>query len=248
MLFAGTLTHETTELGRHDIRYRIAMPVEVRQGATWTPFSSEDVSLGGLYLRTKEPPSLRQLVRLRSHLPYELGAFEANAVVTRRNLAEGQPEQVAGMGVAFFLLAGEQRERWDSFIVAAAANCQALAETPFEARKISGARPAFAASDTPLLEVSLGRIEDLFVLHSRDASRAGLFLATPPGYSPSQRIALCVTHAPSKSALWIPCVVKQLRARGIAVEFARDEPKLLREFHDHLAQLIDAAERVAEGE
>lgn len=234
------------DTGRLNIRYRIAMPVEVRHGASWTSFTTEDVSFGGLFLRTAAPSSLRQLVRIRTTLPFSHGPFQSSAVVTRRIEPGDASGQVAGMGLAFFGLGGAEREQWDRFVVEAATRCSTLAETPFQAlRSDVSTASVEAQADAPVLDVSVGSLEDLFVLHSRDASRAGIFLATDPDFSPGQKVTLHVTHAKSQSELWIPCLVKRVvrtRSRGIAVEFNHDSPEQLRAFKDFLARLIDEAE------
>jgi len=234
------LTSEPKERGRLDIRYRIAMPVEVRQGKSWTTLTTEDVSFGGMFLRASEPPKLRQLVRLRADLPFAVGRFEANAVVTRR-IEPGQPA-VAGVGLAFFAMGSVALEVWDHFILEAATACPTLAETPFHAEQVHVTPPPGMTKDEPRLEVHVASLEDLFVLHSRDASRAGIFLATQPDFTAGDRVTLRVLHVGSDNEFWIPCVVRQVRERGVAVEFAADRPELVRHFHDFLARLIDDAE------
>lgn len=239
------MAYDPQDIGRLDIRYRIAMPVEVRQGKSWASLQTEDVSFGGLFLRDADPPPTRQLVRLRASLPFGLGRFDASAVVTRR-LGLGDPgRQLAGMGLAFYALGGARREQWDLFILEAATTCPAVAETPFRAHR-AVADPPESQRGAAVLEVMVGSLEDLFVLHSRDSSRAGIFLETEPEhFAPDQRISLHVVHPATESEFWIPCSVKRIvrnRSRGIAVELADHDPVRLRAFHDALARLIDQQE------
>lgn len=235
------------DTGRLAIRYRIAMAVEVRQGKTWTTLTSEDVSYGGMFLRTDSPPKLHQLVRLRAKLPFELGPFDASAVVTRSIEPGGEPHRVPGVGLAFYGLGGAGRDQWDRFILEAAATSPALAETPFRAQRIEfPAPPTSLVGPVPVLEVTVSTLGDLFVLHSRDGSRAGIFLATLPDFAPGDRVILRVLHPKTESEFWIPCVVKRsvsARFKGVAVEFSKEDPALLRAFRDSLASLIDEAER-----
>lgn len=245
MLSARVLAYDPEDIGRLDIRYRIALPVEVRQGKQWVRLETEDVSFGGLFLRDPEPPPLRQLLRLRTSLPFGLGQFDASAVVTRRNALGDPGRQLAGMGLAFYALGGARREQWDLFILEAATSCPAVAETPFRAHRAQTEPPA-SQRGAPVLEVTVGSLEDLFVLHSRDASRAGIFLETEPeAYYAGEKISLHVVHPTSGSAFWIPCAVKRVvrnRSRGIAVELSDYDPDRRRAFHDALARLIDGEE------
>lgn len=231
------------DTGRLDIRYRVAMAVEVRQGSRWTSQLSEDVSSGGLFIRDPAPPKALQLVRLRTELPFSLGAFEASAVVTRCLGPDVAPPSVAGMGLAFFGLGGNERERWESFILEAARRCPALAETPFRARRAESSTERFG--EAPVVEVELTRLEDLFTLHSRDGSRSGIFLSIEPRFSPDERVVLHLIHAASQAEFWVPAFVRRVvraRFRGIAVELADDHPELLRAFRDSLSRLIDDAD------
>jgi hypothetical protein len=222
------------------------MPVEVRRGKTWRSLVTEDVSFGGLFVRDGAPEPLRQLVRLRARLPYSDAAFETNVVVTRSLAPSAAGDAVPGMGLAFYGLAGPEREKWDHFVLRAAADSPELAEIPFRARRMADDEiPQSFPHAAVVLEIRLARLEDLFVLHSRDGSRAGIFLEIPPEFTQDEPLVLRVVHQPSDAELWVPCVVRRVvrtRLKGIAVEIAKDVPGLSREFHDFLSRLIEVTE------
>lgn len=219
------------------------MSVELRHGSRWESFVTEDVSFGGMFVRSSAPPKELQLVRLRSRLPFSVGDFEANAVVTRRIEPASGPSRVAGMGLAFFALGGRERETWDRFMSEASMSCTALAEAPFSAHCVDE-RPPPGMGEGRVVRMELSALGDLFRLHARDGSRPGIFLATDPsGFSPTDRVLLHLVHP--QSELWLPCVVRRvatIRARGIAVALSDDPPGRLRELHDALSRLIDQAD------
>ncbi len=86
------------------------------------PGEIEDVSYRGLLVRTDAPLSVRQLVRLRIALPPDGHELNTMGMVTRCVARNGGASP--GVGIQFYAVSQEQRERWNRFIRFAGAEGQ----------------------------------------------------------------------------------------------------------------------------
>ena len=96
---------------RRDIRARISIPTFVVRRSGAESVEMIDASYRGLFLRFDETPPVRELLKLRVHLPSK--ELEIHAVVVRLvEDALGRP----GVGLRFFALNGQDKTDWESFI------------------------------------------------------------------------------------------------------------------------------------
>lgn len=96
---------------RRDQRTRISISARIVVRGGTIPVEMVDASVRGLFLRMKEAPPIRQLMKLSIDLP--TGTRVYHAVVVR--LVEDQLGH-AGVGLRFFALNGENRAEWEAFV------------------------------------------------------------------------------------------------------------------------------------
>lgn len=102
----------TTENLRREARVDVRVPVMIFRGKTALSLETSDVSFKGLFVRTKEPPPLRSLVKLKVALFDR--EFEAHAMAVHV-VSDGE-DRVPGVGLQFWGLAGPDRTAWDDFV------------------------------------------------------------------------------------------------------------------------------------
>lgn len=93
------------------IRHELLVELHEKQGTR--RLHAVDVARHGLFLATDDPPHERHLVQLTVHLPQ--GPIKAAASVMRTLKHDNH---VDGVGVQFFALSGDAKQRWDDFIFA----------------------------------------------------------------------------------------------------------------------------------
>lgn len=98
---------------RRSPRIRHELVVELHEKQRTRRLFALDVARHGLYLATDDPPHERHLVQLTVHLPQ--GPIKAAASVMRTIKHDNL---VDGVGVQFFALSGDAKQRWDEFIFA----------------------------------------------------------------------------------------------------------------------------------
>jgi hypothetical protein len=98
---------------RRSPRYRHDLVVELHEKQRTRKLHAVDVGRHGLFLVTDDPPHERHLVQLTVHLPE--GPIKAAASVMRTIKHDAR---VDGVGVQFFALSGDAKQRWDDFIFA----------------------------------------------------------------------------------------------------------------------------------
>ena len=97
---------------RRDIRAHASPPLHILRIGTSERVEVLNVSYRGLFLRMDEPPPMNELLRVRVELPSSM-VIEAN-VVTVRTVVDAQGR--SGVGVKFFVLGGEEKRAWESYI------------------------------------------------------------------------------------------------------------------------------------
>lgn len=104
-----------------------------------------DVSFGGLFIQTEEPPPLRQLVKIMMRLPPEDQpvVLMGMAVFVERRRAAGEKP---GIGVQLFGLSPETREHWERFV----RHVRSMPARPSpEARSDAPEEPSSGPADRP---------------------------------------------------------------------------------------------------
>lgn len=97
---------------RRDIRAHASPPLHILRIGSSERVEVLNVSYRGLFLRMDEPPQLNELLRVKVELPNGK-AIEANVVSVRVVVdAHGR----SGVGVKFFVLGGEEKRAWESYI------------------------------------------------------------------------------------------------------------------------------------
>src|SRR5688572_18487520 len=94
---------------RRSPRHKMKLQVELIEGPRRRTLTTVDVSRHGLFIATDDPPRERYLLQLNIQIPS--GPLPATAFVART--AQGRN---SGVGVQFFALSAQSKERWDSFI------------------------------------------------------------------------------------------------------------------------------------
>src|SRR4051812_24437194 len=107
---------------RRDLRARISLPAALVRRGSSESVEMIDASYRGLFLRIEDPPSERELVKLRVCLPNR--ELVVHAVVVR---IVNDMMGYQGVGVRFFALNGQDRSEWESFMGAALRELRAQA-------------------------------------------------------------------------------------------------------------------------
>jgi hypothetical protein len=94
---------------RREPRHKTPVPVALVKGRDLVETFTGDVSYRGIFLRTRTPPALRSLLRLRLRLPER--TIEAHAMAIHARDGED-----GGVGLLFWGLAGPDRAAWEAFI------------------------------------------------------------------------------------------------------------------------------------
>src|SRR5688572_17388206 len=97
---------------RRSPRHKKCLEVELIEGQKKRRVFTIDVSRHGLFIATDDPPRERFLLQLSVQIPS--GPLPATAFVARRVAADrGRP---AGVGVQFFALSAQSKDRWDTYV------------------------------------------------------------------------------------------------------------------------------------
>ncbi len=172
----------------------VALPLLLDVGRQVHELVTEDVSHGGLFLRTELELGLRQLVRVSMLLPPHADHFEAAGKIVHQ-LPHVQGDRGGGIGIQFYGLGSDARARWATFIAS-------VREFP-EANERS-ASLASAAPVTPLfvrgkscafwLKIHVATLTDLITLFRRDITRKRMFVLTERPCFVGDLVGLWVVH------------------------------------------------------
>lgn len=164
---------------RRSPRISYEVPVRLMRGGTMHELQSADVSREGLFVITDIAPKPREVIKLVVMLPHGQ-PLKAMAMVTR--LVPGPP---AGLGLQFFAVAPEAKERWEQFLheiepelgeerifaptryppekaIYVLRPPDAAALSDFGEHEVKGGELHLAASDEP---VDVGDKVNIFVIH-----------------------------------------------------------------------------------
>jgi uncharacterized protein (TIGR02266 family) len=208
---------------RRDERYPIRMPVTLIAGKKSQTLLTEDVSMSGLFVRTDQPPPLRQLVRIQMSLPpgnTALSTFGTIVHVVPPNDAAGR---VPGSGVQLYAMDRDARELWAAFIRHVASTIATATPVPAAVTaQVDPIRRRFERHRAEL-ELLVATVEQLHTLYSHDISKGGMFIRTDLALPPGERLLVRVVHPETGESFALEAVVRRAstdpRLRGLGVEF-----------------------------
>lgn len=207
---------------------------------------TEDVSFRGVFLRTDNPPELRQLVRITFTLPDTSEKLSMHGMAVHRVERNNQGGRAPGVGVQFYAIDKSTNAAWLSFVQRFArehpeALDQPVALAPPDALDpIRREHPRYAAA----LELDLRTVDELRTLYSRDVSHGGMFIVTDLVLAPGTPILIEVVHPISRALFMLDAVVRRVSSpgevRGLGVSFVHPDDERHRAFiafvHDTFSQ------------
>ena len=101
---------------RQDLRREVAFEVHYRSAQEFRSAYAANISGGGLFIRTQQPPPLNRTLRIRFTLPGVPQQFECQGLVVWANPAPKQSLYPAGMGLKFLDLPREAKQRIEAFV------------------------------------------------------------------------------------------------------------------------------------
>ena len=213
---------------RRDTRYTIQVPVTLVLGRKTYVLRTEDVSFRGVFLRTDDPPALRQLVKIEIELPggapFRTAAM-AVWTVPVGNAAGRDP----GVGLQFYGAGKDDMAMWEKFI----ARLKQEASLP-KAAKPAAPEPIRRkhARFTASFKVRPRNVDRLMEMYTRDISAGGMFLVTKQEVPAEAVIKLDVVHPESEAIFELSSVVRrQVPGQGIGVEFVDMDDVRREEFY-----------------
>jgi len=231
---------------RRDVRYRVQMPCVMLRGPKKNELTTEDVSFRGLFLRTDEPPALRQLVRVKLSLPPTNDEFTGYGMEVHV-VPPGGP-RVAGVGVQFYGVSGAEKNRWDAFIKyvgekhanSAGETVSLLQAPPTEPIRRQHPRKEMA------LKIRLYTVNDLYDLYTRDISRGGMFITTELPLEAGDRLDVDMVHPVTGEVFKLRCEVRHRTAtptlKGVGVEFIGLDGQRRDQMFDFISSDIEVEE------
>lgn len=211
------------------------MPAILVRGSREVPVLTGDVSYRGLFLRTDDPPPLRELLQLRLKLPPANDGLVIHAMAVFV-MPPGKSGSTPGVGLQLYAVGTEVRSRWDRFVHWVATTHPDSLETPVK---------SVAAAPDPVsrlfprvrraLTVRTRFTGDLHDLVPEDVSRGGMFLPTGFDAAIGSALRLVVAHPQTGQTFGVDTVVRRRvepphpRA-GIGVEFVGLDQERRKEF------------------
>jgi Tfp pilus assembly protein PilZ len=224
---------------RKDPRYPLRISATLIRGKEETLLVTDDVSRHGVFLRTIDPPKLRQLVKLVLQLPpnRELVTFHGMAV----HVVAPGAARVPGVGVQFYSADLAQRAKWERFI-------RGVAEGRIKQEKLAvkaepaktKQRPAQRAAKIRLWVKSIEQLQQIF---DENIAKGGLLLATDEPIPVGSAMHVVIMHPISKRSFDLEGVVRRAVERhgfkGIAIELANMDQAERERFMDFTSSAVD---------
>jgi Tfp pilus assembly protein PilZ len=226
---------------RRDKRYRYQMPAVLVRGTREATLLTGDVGYRGLFLRTNDPPPLRQLLQVKLKLPPTEDGLTVHAMAVFV-VPAGTAGRAPGVGLQLYAVNGEARQQWDRFVLWVAKTYPESLEAPVKpvATVLDVVNRQFPRFRRALL-VRAQSIKDLQPLFTEDVSRGGMFLRTELDLAIGTELRLLVTHPLKGQTIAVDTVVRRRvehppERAGLGVElFGLDEKR--REEFAALAEL-----------
>jgi hypothetical protein len=203
---------------RRDRRYPFQLHTVVTVGKQEIVTSTRDVSFTGAFLESDTPVAERQLVRLHFTLPPENDGLEVMGMLAR--WVPARDGNLPGMGIQFYALSPDQRDRWRRFIrFAASAGAVAAAAAAPPAPPVRRAHPRHDVT----FQVLLRSERDLQTLATQNVSQGGMFVATALDLPAGTRLGLSLVHPRTGEHFPLDAVVRWrgfAPVAGLGLEFA----------------------------
>jgi hypothetical protein len=207
-------------------RFPARLEVEIRTRGRGQICPSADVSRHGMYLTTPNPPHERQLLILRIPVPDDQPPIDVMASVVRRHSpgVGGGNERPAGMGINFFALTEENKNRWEAYL----AKLRGEAPRPTE-EGVENNRPTFL-----LQPRDVGRLQ---LFESRDFSQGSMFLRTPVLREADEIIKVMLLHPVTDEEFPLLARVKAVHngsktePKGMTLDFVPIDAEVRSAFH-----------------
>jgi Tfp pilus assembly protein PilZ len=234
---------------RRDKRYRYQMPAVLVRGTREARLLTGDVGYRGLFLRTDDPPPLRQLLQVKLKLPPTEDELTLHAMAVFV-VPAGAAGRAPGVGLQLYAMSGEARQQWERFVRWVAKTHPESLEAPVKpvATVLDAVNRQFPRVRRAL-SVRAQSIRDLQPLVTEDVSRGGMFLRTGLDVAIGSELRLLVTHPLTGHTFAVDTVVRRRvdhppERAGLGVElFGLDETR--REEFAALAELDE--ESIEEG-
>ena len=215
---------------------------------------AKDVSFNGLFLPTPLAIELRQLVQIKTDLPWDEFHLTAMAMVVHVARSESSSPDTQGIGLQFFALGKEEAEAWHRFVDKVRAVVSEADEEGWIARLRVPAKAhekrafgRFAA----VLEVRTKSLGQLVTMFTRDVSKGGMFLLTEHDLDVGDLLQLEIVHPDTNKKFAVRAMVRrrvvQGELRGVGVQFVELHGTRREEFwrfvSEHL-QVLDEGDLV----
>jgi Tfp pilus assembly protein PilZ len=231
---------------RREPRYLVHLPILLTAEGKSVSLVTEDVSRGGVFLRTEATLSPRQLVHVEIVLPPRAERFLGTARLTHA-VPRGLEGRVPGVGLELDAIGPEVQPIWDRFIEHVRKSCPEAGErAQLEARGETFEPLHRRHTKEVVLRIHPVNLADLCSLHERDVARGGMFLLTDGTFALGDEVGLQLIHPHTMDVFEARCVVRRTVSEhgisGIGVDFLDPEETSRRCYdfiYDGIAALFD---------
>lgn len=221
---------------RRDARFNFVTPALLIRGKRRTQLNTADVSFSGLFLRTDNPPPLRELVSIKLVLPSDEQEVALMGMAVHR-VAPGGPRD-AGIGILLYGLDPAVRRRWETFVQEVRFGKHGTG--PTQDLSWPEAVAPVVKNYRPELKVKLPHNEALRTIRERDLSRKRTFVRTELYLEPNSQVVVLFVHPDSSRVFSVDGVVLQQIRRpglvGLGLQLNGVDDKLLAAFDDFMKE------------
>ena len=237
---------------RRDARYSIQFPVQIVHAKHPHSWQTEDVSEGGIFVATEEPPPLLHLVQVQLVLPIGGRALKAHGMTVHVVHVANAKGRTPGIGVQFYALDHATRDAWEGFTRHVAANYPpASDQTPL--RLVRGVTPEPLSrrfgGHKAVIELKPASLEALQELYTHDLPMGSLLVPPPIAVAPGANVVVHITHPLSRAPFLFEATVRHRvdDPPGLRVELLGVDARFRAEFLDFIrGPIIISEEEVVE--
>ncbi|GDX83604.1 hypothetical protein LBMAG42_54150 [Deltaproteobacteria bacterium] len=212
------------EKGRRHGRVALQLHAVLIVGRREFAAVTEDVSRGGMRVRTDSPPPERRLVQLRLLFPGDLTPTTLSGV-TVRVVPPGEG-RTPGVGIQLYGNSGELTAKWERFVATVPPSSGEGEEPLLASATTVPAEPIRRRFERvrAVLEVHTRSADDLLPFASRDASKGGMFLVADQLREVGEELGIEIVHPVTGERFEVRCVVRRVvrehgMGMGMGVEF-----------------------------
>ncbi len=206
---------------RRYTRYRLQLPATLTHGRKTWRLQTDDISVGGVFLRVRDPPGLRQLVRVEVALPAG-GALDTHGMVVWRLAPDAGVGREAGVGVQFFALAKQDAQRWEALVKDLkrfSANAPSM-EPPAPAEPEAEPERRRYPRHGGVFEIRPKDSAVLMTMFTSDVSAGGVFVRSSQVAPVGAEIEVDLVHPGNEAVFALTAVVRRVEAgEGLGIEF-----------------------------